>query len=91
MITSNTIKFLRESHHQFIKYPSLFQRTFSTTMVDSAKVLTLNSINPNVKTMEYAVRGPIVIRAVEIEEQLAEVIFYSYDYRMLHISSISWV
>ncbi|KAI1729704.1 aminotransferase class I and II domain-containing protein [Ditylenchus destructor] len=36
------------------------------------KVLTLDSINPNVKTMEYAVRGPIVIRAVEIEKELAK-------------------
>lgn len=36
------------------------------------KVLTYDTINPNVKTMEYAVRGPIVIRAVEIESELAQ-------------------
>ncbi|KAI3408870.1 hypothetical protein GPALN_007464 [Globodera pallida] len=35
------------------------------------KVLTLDTINPNVLTMEYAVRGPIVTRAVELEKQLA--------------------
>jgi alanine transaminase len=41
---------------------------------DKQKVLTYDNINPNVKTMEYAVRGPIVIRAVEIEKELAQVI-----------------
>lgn len=34
------------------------------------KVLTMDSINPHVKNMEYAVRGPIVIRASEIEKDL---------------------
>jgi hypothetical protein len=36
------------------------------------RVLRYDNINPNVKTMEYAVRGPIVIRAVEIEKELAQ-------------------
>jgi len=30
-------------------------------------------MNPHVKKMEYAVRGPIVIRAGEIEEELKKV------------------
>lgn len=34
------------------------------------KVLTAANINPHVKNMEYAVRGPIVIRAGEIEQEL---------------------
>ncbi|KAH3849887.1 alanine aminotransferase 1-like [Dreissena polymorpha] len=34
------------------------------------KVLTVENMNPHVKQMEYAVRGPIVIRAGEIEEEL---------------------
>ncbi|CAG0926068.1 unnamed protein product, partial [Notodromas monacha] len=34
------------------------------------KVLTLDNMNPCIKTMEYAVRGPLVIRAVEIEKEL---------------------
>lgn len=37
------------------------------------KVLTLDSMNPNVKRVEYAVRGPIVQRAVQIEKELREV------------------
>jgi len=35
------------------------------------KVLTLDTLNPNIKKMEYAVRGPIVARAAEIEQELA--------------------
>lgn len=37
------------------------------------KVLTLDTINPNVKRVEYAVRGPIVQRAVQLEKELREV------------------
>ncbi|CAL8292893.1 unnamed protein product [Lota lota] len=34
------------------------------------KVLTLDSMNQNVRQVEYAVRGPMVMRAVQIEEEL---------------------
>lgn len=37
------------------------------------KVLTLDNINPNVKRVQYAVRGPIVQRAVQLEKELKEV------------------
>lgn len=37
------------------------------------RVLTLDSMNPNVKRVEYAVRGPIVTRAVQLEKELKEV------------------
>ncbi|VDP05410.1 unnamed protein product [Heligmosomoides polygyrus] len=36
----------------------------------SEKVLLKNTINPQVITMQYAVRGPIVIRANEIEKEI---------------------
>ncbi|XP_060608554.1 alanine aminotransferase 2-like [Ruditapes philippinarum] len=36
------------------------------------KVLSVQNMNPHVKNMEYAVRGPIVIRAGEIEQELAK-------------------
>ncbi|KAF7661756.1 hypothetical protein LDENG_00253520 [Lucifuga dentata] len=36
------------------------------------KVLTLDNMNPNVKRLEYAVRGPIVQRALQIENELRE-------------------
>lgn len=37
------------------------------------KVLTLDTMNPCVKRMEYAVRGPIVLRALELEQELRQV------------------
>lgn len=37
------------------------------------RVLTLDTMNPNVKRVEYAVRGPIVQRAAQIEKELKEV------------------
>lgn len=38
------------------------------------KILTMESLNPNIRVMEYAVRGPIVTRAVEIGKELKQVI-----------------
>lgn len=37
------------------------------------KVLTLESMNPWIKKVEYAVRGPIVTRAVQLEKELQQV------------------
>lgn len=37
-----------------------------------SKVITVENMNPHVKKMEYAVRGPIVLRAGEIEKDLRE-------------------
>jgi len=39
---------------------------------EGGKVLTLTTLNPNIKAMEYAVRGPIVTRAMEIQKELKE-------------------
>lgn len=37
------------------------------------KVLTLDTMNPHVRKVEYAVRGPIVLRALELEQELRQV------------------
>jgi len=37
------------------------------------RVLTVESMNPFVKQMEYAVRGPIVLKAGQIEQELLQV------------------
>lgn len=42
-------------------------------VVPRAKVLTIDTMNPTVKNVEYAVRGPIVARAMELEKELSEV------------------
>ncbi|XP_028283106.1 alanine aminotransferase 2-like isoform X2 [Parambassis ranga] len=41
-------------------------------VMSRAKVLTIDTMNPTVKKVEYAVRGPIVQRAVELERELSE-------------------
>ncbi|RCN41944.1 aminotransferase, class I/II [Ancylostoma caninum] len=48
------------------------RRLLFLSRMASNKVLTTENINPQVITMQYAVRGPIVIRAVEIEKELAK-------------------
>lgn len=53
---------------------STLQKQLSRTMASQAQpTLTLDNLNPNVKVMEYAVRGPLVIRAGEIEKELEKV------------------
>lgn len=37
------------------------------------KVLTLESMNPHVRMVEYAVRGPIVARANQLKKELKQV------------------
>ncbi|XP_074059124.1 alanine aminotransferase 1 [Macrotis lagotis] len=36
------------------------------------KVLTMDTMNPSVKNVEYAVRGPILLRALELEKELQQ-------------------
>ncbi|XP_030631313.1 alanine aminotransferase 2-like isoform X2 [Chanos chanos] len=43
------------------------------------KVLTLDTMNASVKKVEYAVRGPIVQRAVQIEKELKEGVKKPFD------------
>lgn len=48
----------------------------SRTMATQVKpTLIMENLNPCVKVMEYAVRGPLVIRAGEIEKELEKVRF----------------
>lgn len=41
------------------------------------KVLTLDTMNPCVRRVEYAVRGPIVQRALELEQELRQVLLWA--------------
>ena len=42
--------------------------------MDEKKILTMENLNPRVIEIEYAVRGPIVIRAGEIEKEIKSVL-----------------
>uniref|UniRef100_A0A3Q3VWC9 Alanine aminotransferase 1 n=1 Tax=Mola mola TaxID=94237 RepID=A0A3Q3VWC9_MOLML len=41
-------------------------------LCSQGKVLTLDTMNPNVRRVEYAVRGPLVQRALQLEKELKE-------------------
>jgi hypothetical protein len=45
----------------------------------------MENLNPRVIDVEYAVRGPIVIRAAEIEKELKTVIFIYLNFIYLFI------
>lgn len=48
-------------------------RNMSTSPCAYKQCITLDNINPAIKLMEYAVRGPLVIRAAAIEKELEKV------------------
>lgn len=72
---------------QFLRL-SVNSKNFSTgqNMSSNQKVLNLDNMNPNVRIMEYAVRGPLLIRATEIENELKKVcIFLFYFYFLVFL------
>jgi len=54
-------------------------------MLENTKNLTMKTLNPRVIDVEYAVRGPIVIRAAEIEKEIKSVEKYSFNKILLFI------
>ena len=67
----------QDAHSPYRHLSTSERRTQTSTMGDKggshAKVLTMDTLNPHIKTMEYAVRGPIVARAAAIEKELQQV------------------
>ena len=49
------------------------RKLFQSASLGAQHTLLLDNMNPYVKTMEYAVRGPLVIRAVDIEGEIKKV------------------
>ncbi|XP_061378378.1 alanine aminotransferase 1 isoform X2 [Danaus plexippus] len=49
---------------------TLLKDTATNTRTMASKAVTLENLNPNIIKLEYAVRGPLVIRAGEIEKEL---------------------
>ena len=52
---------------------TLASRNLSSTMAHNQKILNLDTMNPNIKKVEYAVRGPIVVKAGKIRRELEQV------------------
>lgn len=61
--------------------------TATTAVRAAAHTITMENMNPCVKTMEYAVRGPLVIRATEIENELKKVSLSSALFFVARIGS----
>jgi hypothetical protein len=57
---------------------------FHTTTNNGQKVLTVHNMNENVKKMQYAVRGPIVLRAGVIENEILNVGFFFFSINILY-------
>lgn len=54
----------------FSKCPSVCYAKPAKPLVKSRSILTRSTLPPNVLSAQYAVRGPLVVRAVEIEKAL---------------------
>merc|ERR1719234_3090971 len=68
----STLGFLRASQRSSVLSASIL-KTFSPPPPSSIlrrTMLTAETMNPKIKQVEYAVRGPIVVRAAEIEREL---------------------
>lgn len=52
---------------------SVHSKNMSAQPAPCTKCVTYDNMNPAIKVMEYAVRGPLVIRASEIEKELEKV------------------
>merc|ERR1712142_1114498 len=66
------------------KYMLLCSRAIQRSIVQTRKAsaltsLNMDTVNPLVKEVEYAVRGPIVIRAAEIEAELKQGVKKPFD------------
>lgn len=60
-------------------------------MSSSQKVLNLDNMNPNIRIMEYAVRGPLLIRATEIENELKKVCIFLSGHIIVNIYYIKYI
>ena len=56
-----------------LQYNKVVVRSFYSSAIMAEKVITPENMNPQVIKMEYAVRGPLVIRATAIEKELQSV------------------
>lgn len=74
-------------HFMLIAYSVICSITTETLRMAASNevVLTADNINPQVIKMQYAVRGPIVQMAAQIEQQLKEVKspFFNFAYFQL--------
>lgn len=61
------------SYTHFATTPTARLATTMNGHTEELQALTAHSMNPHVKAMEYAVRGPIVAKAKAVKNAVAEV------------------
>ena len=70
----NKLRLFRIKH---ISANILSSRSFNGNGINHAqKVLTIDTMNPHIKKVEYAVRGPIVVKAGAIRQELEQVRYF---------------
>lgn len=73
-IRSSSLNASAAHHHHQNTIHTMTSRNGKAQCSQSAeKLITVDNMNPNIIKMEYAVRGPLVIRAAEIERELKAV------------------
>ncbi|XP_017490140.1 PREDICTED: alanine aminotransferase 2-like [Rhagoletis zephyria] len=70
---ANTSRSCRRTAVSLINGKREMSTTSSQNAATAEKCLSLDNINPQFIELEYAVRGPLVIRAGQIEKELAQV------------------
>ncbi|GLH06000.1 Uncharacterized protein GBIM_11530 [Gryllus bimaculatus] len=73
-IVTNSIKKVKGKDFLSLRIVDLTQRPrlLASARARGDRLLTLDNLNPCIKAMEYAVRGPLVTRALEIEKELKQ-------------------
>ena len=57
---------------------------------ENDKILTMKNLNPHVIDVQYAVRGPIVIRAAEIEKLIKTVLREFFSFKIIFSSFLKF-
>lgn len=73
LISGGAVRWARAADAANVGRLSRLADVISRNMATERRCVTIDDINPHLKVMEYAVRGPLVIRAGEIEKELSKV------------------
>lgn len=67
------------------------QKRFLITTMNEKKILNMNCVNPFMKNIEYAVRGPIVDLATKLQDELNKVkkslLYYFFYFVILNVGN----
>lgn len=70
-LSNRRVQIFDYSNKKFLNV-NVVRKKYKMNSYSTDKLLNLDNMNSAVKRLEYAVRGPLVIRAVEIQKELQE-------------------